>query len=355
GEKNSVTIATNMAGRGTDIKLTEETKALGGLMVIGTERHESRRIDNQLRGRSGRQGDPGETQFCVSFEDDLMRRFGGDRFKTLLARVDLTGDLSLRLKPFAKFVENAQKKVEGNNFDTRKHLIEYDDVINKHREIAYKKRNLILDTPSVHEVIINTFKDYMNYLVYTHSSNNKMFENNLSELLESVNELFKDKIEITDVIDLNLHELEKYLNDKIEKQYEEKIKDVPEQVIKEIEKATSLRLIDMHWMTHINTMSHLIEGIGLRSYAQNNPLRAYTNEGYELLENMLDRIDKDITYFLIKSQINQVKSENPLQKIQTNQDLSKTKKSQPKKVEKIGRNEQCPCGSGKKYKQCCGR
>ncbi len=356
GQVGAVTIATNMAGRGTDIKLTEETKALGGLMVIGTERHESRRIDNQLRGRSGRQGDPGTTQFCISFEDDLMRRFGGERFKALLSRVDMTGDLSLRLKPFAKFVENAQKRVEGNNFDIRKSLLEYDDVINRHRETIYEKRNEILDSESIRETILNNFYGYIELLVLQHSNDqNKINENDLSELVESINELYKNNLKVEELKNLNTDAIIEFLYNKLVLEYEEKTKEFPKEIINESEKALSLKLIDTNWMEHINTMSHLREGIHLRSYSQSNPLRAYTKEGYELLEQLLDRLDKDITHFLVKAQIRQNIERTQVLKGQANNDLSKTKKQQPKKVEKIGRNEPCPCGSGKKYKNCCGK
>ena len=356
GEKGSVTIATNMAGRGTDIKLSDEVKALGGLCVIGTERHESRRIDNQLRGRSGRQGDPGFSQFCVSFEDDLMVRFGTDRAKTLLQSVGFDGDVSIRNGMLSKSVESAQKRIEGNNYDIRKTLLQYDDVINQQREIVYEKRNNILDKKDIHDDILESFHNFVYALVFDHlQESDNLTENDLSEILEVVNELVKKKIEVKDISDKNPDEISDYIYSHLVKEYEAKIKDVPKEIIQEFEKAISLRIIDTHWMEHINTMSLLREGIHLRSYAQENPLRAYTNEGYELFENFLDLIDKEITFYLIKAEIRQNVERKQVSKGEAVRDTNKEKKSQPKKVNKIGRNQLCPCGSGKKYKQCCGK
>ena len=356
GEKGSVTIATNMAGRGTDIKLSDEVKALGGLCVIGTERHESRRIDNQLRGRSGRQGDPGFSQFCVSFEDDLMVRFGTDRAKTLLQSVGFDGDVSIRNGMLSKSVESAQKRIEGNNYDIRKTLLQYDDVINQQREIVYEKRNNILDKKDIHDDILESFHNFVYALVFDHlQESDNLTENDLSEILEVTNELVKNKINAKDISDKNPDEISDYIYSNLVKEYEAKIKDVPKEIIQEFEKAISLRIIDTHWMEHINTMSLLREGIHLRSYAQENPLRAYTNEGYELFESFLDLIDKEITFYLIKAEIRQNVERKQVSKGEAVRDTNKEKKSQPKKVNKIGRNQLCPCGSGRKYKQCCGK
>lgn len=357
GDKGSVTIATNMAGRGTDIKLTDEVKALGGLCVIGTERHESRRIDNQLRGRSGRQGDPGFSQFCVSFEDDLMVRFGTDRVKGMLQKVGFDGDLSIRNKMFSGTIESAQKRVEGNNFDTRKGLLQYDDVINSQREIIYKKRNEILDSESIHETVLNTFKDYIEELVESHLiDSSTLTTKDKEEILEPINGIIYDgKITISEIEDKNVSELKTYLYDLLVREYEQKIIDIPKEITDEFEKAISLRVIDTHWMEHINTMAHLREGIGLRSYAQEDPLRAYTNEGFELFENLLNVVDKEITTFLLKAEIRQNIERKQVAKGEAVSDSSKVSKQASKKKEKIGRNDPCPCGSGKKYKQCCGK
>ena len=357
GDKGSVTIATNMAGRGTDIKLTDEVKALGGLCVIGTERHESRRIDNQLRGRSGRQGDPGFSQFCVSFEDDLMVRFGTDRVKGMLQKVGFDGDLSIRNKMFSGTIESAQKRVEGNNFDTRKGLLQYDDVINSQREIIYKKRNEILDSESIHETVLNTFKDYIEELVESHLiDSSTLTTKDKEEILEPINGIIYDgKITISEIEDKNVSELKTYLYDLLVREYEQKIIDIPKEITDEFEKAISLRVIDTHWMEHINTMAHLREGIGLRSYAQEDPLRAYTNEGFELFENLLNVVDKEITTFLLKAEIRQNIERKQVAKGEAVSDSSKVSKQAPKKKEKIGRNDPCPCGSGRKYKMCCGK
>ena len=357
GEKGSVTIATNMAGRGTDIKLGEGVKELGGLCVIGTERHESRRIDNQLRGRSGRQGDPGFSQFCVSFEDDLMVRFGTDRAKTLLARVGFSDDMSIRNKMLSNSIESAQKRVEGNNFDIRKTLLEYDDVINQQREYIYEKRNEILDADSIHERVLETFQNFVADLVESHiAPEGYLTEKDHAEILEFVNEhLLKNNMKEKDLQNKSADEVIDYLYELLVSEYDAKLKEVPEDVTKEFEKAISLRVIDTHWMNHINTMAHLREGIHLRGYAQEDPLRAYKTEGFELYEDLLSNIDKEITMFLMKAEIRQNIERKQVVKGEAVTDSTKTKKATPKQVNKIGRNEPCPCGSGKKYKQCCGK
>ena len=355
GKKGSVTIATNMAGRGTDIKIDDEVRQLGGLCVLGTERHESRRIDNQLRGRSGRQGDPGVSQFCVSFEDDLMVRFGTDKAKGILARAGFDEDASIRIGMLSKSIESAQKRVEGNNFDIRKTLLQYDDVINQQREYIYEKRNEILDCDSIHETVLETFKNFITDLVNSHiMPEGYLTENDLNEILEFTNEhLLKRKLDLIDIKDRTEDELIEYLYERVLKEYDEKLSEIPEEVANEFEKAISLRVIDTHWMNHINTMSHLREGIGLRSYAQENPLRAYTNEGFELYDELLNTIDQETTMFLLKSEIRQNIERKQVVKGKALTDNNKTKKATPKRVNKIGRNDPCPCGSGKKYKQCC--
>ena len=355
GQKGAVTIATNMAGRGTDIKLTDEVKELGGLCVIGTERHESRRIDNQLRGRSGRQGDPGFSQFCVSFEDDLMVRFGTDRAKTLLQRVGFNDDVSIRNKMLSNSLESAQKRVEGNNFDIRKTLLEYDNVLNEQRSIIYKKRNDILEKESIHQEVLESINNYVYDLIESHV-NETVDRNALSEMLEPINDLLKDKIGLDEISNLNIDDMADYIFKKLQHEYENKLSKVPEEIKDEFEKAITLRVIDTHWMEHINTMSHLREGIHLRGYAQNDPLRAYKNEGYELFEKLLMKIDAQITTYLLKAEIRQNTERKKVAEGVTNEGSNgKAKKPTPKRVNKIGRNDPCPCGSGKKYKQCCGK
>ena len=355
GIKGSVTIATNMAGRGTDIKLGEGVKELGGLCVIGTERHESRRIDNQLRGRSGRQGDPGYTRFYVSFEDELMIRFGTDRAKALLQRVGFTDEQSISLKMLSNSIETAQKRVEGNNFDIRKNLLEYDNVVNEQREIIYEKRNEILDSESIHDVIIKLFNDFITHLVESHLDNGSLNGQNLNEILEFINgKLLRKAITLDDVEGMDYNQIIDYDCAKIVLEYEAKVESVPKEIMDEFEKAIYLRVIDMHWMENINAMSLLREGIHLRSYAQENPLRAYTTEGFEMFDAMLDTIEKETTMYLLRAEIRQNSTRKQVVKGEAMSD-NKPKKKEPKKVNKIGRNEPCPCGSGKKYKQCCGK
>ena len=357
GKKGAVTIATNMAGRGTDIKIDDEVRELGGLCVLGTERHESRRIDNQLRGRAGRQGDPGITQFCVSFEDDLMVRFGTDKAKVLLQKVGFDGELSIRNKMLSNSIESAQKRVEGNNFDTRKNLLQYDDVINQQREIIYDRRNEILDNESIHETVLETIKNFVGDLVNSHiQPEGYLTGKDLNEILETVNNnLVKEPLTLDDIENMNEKELSEFIYNKVLDEYEYKIKELPVEIINDFEKAVSLRVIDTHWMDHINTMAHLREGIGFRGYAQENPLRSYTLEGFELFDNLLETIDKNITLFLLKAEIRQNTERKEVAKGQAVADSTKEKKSTPKKAKKVGRNSLCPCGSGKKYKQCCGK
>ena len=354
GDRGSVTIATNMAGRGTDIKINDEVKELGGLCVLGTERHESRRIDNQLRGRSGRQGDPGMSQFCVSFEDELMVRFGTDSAKNLLQRIGFDGELSIRSKSLSRSIESAQKRVEGNNFDTRKTLLEYDDVLNNQRGIIYDRRNKILDSESIHPDVLNIFHDHIEAIVRSHGDEDgKLSELDISETLESVNQnLLREPLNINEEVEAD--ELIDRIYDSVIKEYENKTKDIPEEITNEFEKAISLRVVDDHWMDHINAMSLLREGIHLRSYAQENPLRAYTAEGYAMFDGLLDTVDTEITRFLINAEIRQ-NTEREQVKGTAVEDPNKIKKQAPKRIEKIGRNNPCPCGSGKKYKQCCGK
>ncbi|MGN1352462.1 MAG: preprotein translocase subunit SecA, partial [Bacilli bacterium] len=306
GEKGAVTIATNMAGRGTDIKLTDETKELGGLCVIGTERHESRRIDNQLRGRSGRQGDPGESQFFVSMEDELMVRFGTDRIKTMLQSIGFDEDQAIRSKTFTNALSSAQAKVEGNNFDMRKQLLEYDDVMNNQREDIYERRNEILDNDSIHETVLDTIHSYISYLVDTHYVDNKVSGEALKDLVDIVNQnLLKQDITEEEISSKTSDEAIEFIFNKAQDEYEGKLKEIPEEVRNEFEKAISLNVIDKYWTDNINSLSHLREAVMMRGYGGQDPLRAYTVEGLEMYENMLDKIDKDTSIYLMKAEIRQ--------------------------------------------------
>ena len=356
GEKGAITIATNMAGRGTDIKLGEGVKELGGLCVLGTERHESRRIDNQLRGRAGRQGDPGYSQFFISFEDELMRRFGTDKIKTMIQSVGYDETQPIRSKMFSKSVETAQKKVEGNNYDMRKTLLDYDNIVSEQRKIIYEKRNEILDTDDIHSLIIEIFKDYVFEFVDSHMApEGYLTENALKAIENNFNTILKNqKLDLSNYKDKKEQETIDYVTEIVIKDYEEKINAVPKEMLDDLERYIALRVIDDAWVEHINSMEHLKEGIGLRGYAQTNPLQAYALEGYDIFDKMQDNIDANIVNFLLKLNVNI--NRKPVQKGIAN-DGKETLKKEPatNKKKKIGRNDLCPCGSGKKYKQCCGK
>jgi len=354
GEKGAITLATNMAGRGTDIKLGEGVLELGGLCVIGTERHESRRIDNQLRGRAGRQGDPGMSQFFVSFEDDLMRRFGTDKIKLMLQNLGVDEN-AIRSKALTRSIESAQKKVEGNNYDIRKSLLDYDNVLNEQREIIYGRRNEVLELDSIHDRVIETFRNVIADLCESHiEPEGYLTESDKDEIVEYVNTnyLKNNNLKFVDIKELNDDETVKYITELVIKDYEDKIKDIP--VSDDFEKAISLRVIDSNWVDHMSTMEHLKEGIGLRGYGQVNPVQAYTMEGFQLFEEFLSRIDKQIATFLLNAEIRQNITMKQTLDGKSN-DGKVSEKSSPKRVNKVGRNDECPCGSGKKYKQCCGK
>ena len=355
GEIGAITLATNMAGRGTDIKLGKGVKELGGLCVIGTERHESRRIDNQLRGRAGRQGDPGKSQFFVSFEDDLMRRFGTDKIKMMLTNLGIEETQAIRSKALTRSIETAQKKVEGNNYDIRKTLLDYDNVLNEQREIIYARRNDVLDSENIHESVLEVFKNTIDVLVDNHyTKETPVTDSDIKELVEFVNTnyLKNNNLKVKDIETLKVDEVKEKIYDLIISDYEKKM--VEKNIMNEFEKAITLRIIDTNWVDHMSAMEHLKEGISLRGYAQSNPIQAYTMEGFEMFDNLLIKIEELTAQFLLKAEVRQ----NTERKQTLNgvaNDGKETVKATPKKVDKIGRNESCPCGSGKKYKQCCGK
>ena len=357
GEKNAVTIATNMAGRGTDIKLTDETKALGGLYVIGTERHESRRIDNQLRGRSGRQGDPGASQFFVSMEDDLMVRFGTDRIKGMLQALGMADDQAIRSKTFTKSIGTAQAKVEGNNFDIRKQLLEYDDVMNRQREDIYNRRNEILDNESIHATVLNNMYNHIADIVNDHiPPENYLTENDLSDIVNYANQnLLRKHIKFDDIKDKEPNDVIEFIYQKVIDEYEAKLKDLPKEIQDEFEKAISLNVIDKYWTENINALAHLREAVMMRGYGGQDPLRAYSVDGVNMYDNMLVNIDKDITLFLLRAEVKQNLERKEVVKNKLTNDKDDTTTRTQAKSKKVGRNDPCPCGSGKKYKQCCGK
>lgn len=358
GKKGAITIATNMAGRGTDIKLTDEVRELGGLAVIGTERHESRRIDNQLRGRAGRQGDPGFSQFCISLEDELLIRFGSDRLKFLTDKLNHDEDLAIRIKMFSRSVESSQKRVEGNNFDSRKNLLQFDEVIGKQRDVIYARRNLILETDDMHKEAIETIKNHIYAVVMDFAGDNEKLEIGEAEdlIINISNELVRLTMKASTLVGKNIDDVIEKITNTIVKQYEDKMKVIPKEQIAAFESNISLSVIDSLWTDHINTMEQLEESMQLQRVAAINPVQAYMIEGAKLFDELLDKIDKEITLFLLRAEVR-----SNLEKKQTNKPVStnkndETAKQQPKKnKQKIGRNEPCPCKSGKKYKQCCAK
>ena len=296
GRKGSVTIATNMAGRGTDIKLDDESRALGGLAVLGSERHESRRIDNQLRGRSGRQGDPGFSRFFVSFEDDLMIRHGSERFEGVYSKL---GDVAIENKVSTKQLGAAQRRVEGTNFDVRKSLLDYDDVLREQREIIYEQRNYILENEDVHSIVKEMYERLISNTIASHNQEGNL---ELEKLVEALNKLELSQLSVADLSGLSLEEVDQKIMDDAWGIYEAKIEPVKEQFTK-VEKDIVLRMIDRSWVDHIDAMSKLREGIHLRSYAQGKPLQAYVEEGFEMFEDMLGNIAQDIVLFCAKVNI----------------------------------------------------
>ncbi|MGX6973201.1 preprotein translocase subunit SecA [Vagococcus lutrae] len=367
GQKGAVTIATNMAGRGTDIKLGFGVVELGGLAVIGTERHESRRIDNQLRGRSGRQGDPGVTQFYLSLEDDLMRRFGSDRVKALLEKMKVEEeDAVIQSKMLSKQVEGAQRRVEGNNYDTRKNILQYDDVMREQREVIYGQRYQII---SAEEDLTPVLMSMMERTIHRNVADHTQLEETKDWNLEGIVDfahaclLPENALSVEELTGKTREEIETLLMDKTKELYQEKITHLngPEQLL-EFQKVVILRVVDTKWTDHIDAMDQLRESIGLRAYGQNNPLVEYQQEGYEMFNAMVAMIDYDVTRLFMKAQIRQnVQREQVAQgdavhlTEQSADGVKGSEKQQPIRVEKVGRNDLCPCGSGKKYKNCHGK
>ncbi len=302
GQKFAVTVATNMAGRGTDIKLTDETKALGGLAVLGSERHESRRIDNQLRGRSGRQGDPGFSRFYVSLQDELMIRFGGDKFKKIFESL---GDTQIESKMVTRSITQAQKRVEGYNYDIRKQLLDYDDVLRKQREIMYDQRNFVLENENVHEIVKDMIARVVDSVVHAnvdHSRKEKVDYASVCQGLEVVGVQPELNIQVEDIQGKSKDDVVKYCADKLITMYDDKVDDIRSEFQK-FEKTIVLRNMDRNWIEHIDMMDKLRNGIHLRAYAQNNPLQAYIEEGFEMFEEMQERIAREVVFFAMKVQI----------------------------------------------------
>ncbi len=358
GKKNAVTIATNMAGRGTDIKLGEGVRELGGLCVIGTERHDSRRIDNQLRGRSGRQGDPGTTRFLVSMEDDLMIKFGSEKMKTVMKTLGMEEDQAISNKLISKNIESAQKKVEGFNFDRRKALLDYDNVISKQREIIYERRNEILDQDSIKNRVLDTFKKFVENQVNSHlAPEGYLTSNDINNIIETFNAnlLKRRKLEKKDFDNKKENEIIETIYNIVIDDYNKKLEEIPEDIQNDFEKTISLRVIDKNWMNQLDAMEALKEGVGLRGYAQSNPLQVYALEGFQMFDNMMATISGEISQYLLNAEVRQNTQREEIKNIHASHGKEEIKNKPRKAAVKIGRNDPCPCGSGKKYKNCCGK
>ncbi len=371
GQRDAVTIATNMAGRGTDIKLGEGVPELGGLFIVGTERHESRRIDNQLRGRAGRQGDPGNSRFYLSLEDDLLRLFGAKNISSIMDRLGMGEDDPIEHKMITKSIENAQKKVEGRNFDMRKHVLEYDDVMNQQREVIYKERKQVLKGEDLKEHIMHMIGQIIESEMDQYA-NAKLYPEQwtLGDLIKDAEQIYAPagKLKLEELEEMSRDEVQETLMNLATEAYELREKMFGEANMRELERIVMLRVIDNHWMEHLDDMDMLREGIGLLSYGQRNPLVEYKIKGHDMFQSMIDAIQTDIATMMYRVNIITPEQQRAMEE-QAKQRLAQAKsshsseegdqepaKKQPVvKGDKVGRNDPCPCGSGKKYKNCCGR
>ncbi|OQY02500.1 MAG: preprotein translocase subunit SecA [Desulfobacteraceae bacterium 4572_130] len=371
GQKGAVTISTNMAGRGTDIVLGDGVKKLGGLHILGTSRHESRRIDNQLRGRSGRQGDPGSSRFYLSLEDDLLRIFGGDRISTIMDKLGINEGEPIEHGLISRAIENAQSKVEGVNFEIRKQVIEYDDVMNQQREVIYKQRREALQNPNLYPVILEMIEEKISQIVHEFAQEKTpVSELNIKEFSDSIKKQFDFTFDFTSIIannvrnELNNDKLIQIIQDKAKEKYAEKEALLGMENTREFEKMIILQTVDILWKDHLLNMDHLKEGIGLRGYAQQNPLIVYKKEGFAMFHRLIERIKEEIIELLFKIQFIKTHDFDNLkkkeQKEQKNLQFSHSdnltaKKPHKRDKAKVGRNDPCPCNSGKKFKKCCGK
>lgn len=357
GQKGAVTIATNMAGRGTDIVLGEGVAELGGLHIIGTERHESRRIDNQLRGRAGRQGDPGSSRFYISLEDDLMRLFGSDNIKGVMDKLGMEEDQPIEHPIITRAIENAQKKVESHNFDIRKHVLEYDDVMNTQREVIYSQRRRVLENEDLKDSIKEMIAQVIEQILDIYAGKEIHPEEwNLKGLTNYIGDIFPFKYEISFAEDITRDQIFDALLDKALAAYEKKEEEIGSDTMRELERFIMLKVVDEKWMDHIDAMDQLREGIGLRAYGQRDPVIEYKIEGFDMFQEMINSIQEDTIRYLFRAHI-----KTPQERKQPTYNVAYShgegdEKPQPiRKKKKIGRNDPCPCGSGKKYKKCCGR
>jgi len=368
GQKSAVTIATNMAGRGTDIKLGEGVPELGGLFIVGTERHESRRIDNQLRGRAGRQGDPGESRFYLSLEDDLLRLFGSDNIAHIMDRLGMGEDDPIEHKLITRSIENAQKKVEGRNFDMRKHVLEYDDVMNQQREVIYGERRKVLLGDNLREHILGMLGGIIEAQMNQYA-NEKLYpeEWSLENLITDAEGIYapKGRMKLEELENMSRDELQDFLNQVAEESYTQREQLFGEDNMRELEKIIMLRVVDNRWMEHLDRMDMLREGIGLLAYGQRQPLVEYKIRGHEMFNQMIASIQNDIASLIFRVNIITREQQEAMErenqqrmaaaKANHGDDFQENVKQPVKNGEKIGRNDPCPCGSGKKYKNCCGK
>lgn len=358
GQPGAVTIATNMAGRGTDILLGEGVAELGGLHIIGTERHESRRIDNQLRGRAGRQGDPGSTQFYLSLGDELMKRFGADNVLNMMERLGFEEDQPIESKMITRAIESAQKRVEGNNFDLRKVVLQYDDVMNQQREIIYKQRREILESDNIKEIVMDMIKPVIDRVVEAHCQDDIPENWELQEVADYVNSKLLDEGSVTrdDLWGKEIPEMADFIFEKVKARYDQREERIGSELVREFEKVIVLRSVDSKWMDHIDAMDQLRQGIHLRAYGGTDPLREYQFEGFEMFNAMTAAIQEEVATYVMKAHIEANQERQAVveeSKITTNSEPAEKK---PVHVgEQIGRNDPCPCGSGKKYKHCHGQ
>jgi preprotein translocase subunit SecA len=356
GQRGAVTIATNMAGRGTDIVLGEGVAELGGLKVIGTERHESRRIDNQLRGRAGRQGDPGESRFYVSLEDDLMRLFGSERIKNLVESLGLPDDQPIEHKLLSDAIEKAQKRVEARNFEIRKHLLQFDDVLNKQREIIYSQRRKVLEGENLRDSILGMIDELVDYKIKVYTGESPHPEDwDIKGLLQDLKFIFLDsELYEQDAKNMTKQELKEKLISIAKEKYEKKEQEIGE-LMRELERVVLLRVVDMHWMEHIDAVEQLREGISLRAIGQKDPIVEFRFEAFEMFDEMIKRIQEDTIKIILHANVENMPQRERVAKEMYENAPSDTPVRKPVvKTQKVGRNDPCPCGSGKKYKKCCG-
>jgi len=362
GQKGAVTISTNMAGRGTDIKLGEGVKELGGLHILGTSRHESRRIDNQLRGRSGRQGDPGSSRFYLSLEDDLLRIFGGDRIHAVMDRLGIEEGEHIEHKFISKAIENAQSKVEGHNFEIRKHLLEYDDVMNQQREVIYRQRRQALEAADLKDVTLEMMEDLAYDLVEGFAPEKTPIQNwDLSGLDVAIKKLFNVAVPLDRAVEekYSPDQVSELLFNEVKEHYQAKEALIGSEQMRQLERFIILQTVDSRWKEHLLSMDHLKEGIGLRGYAQQDPLRIYRKEGFDMFQGLMNRIKEEVVDILFKiqlaspDQVDEMKQDEQQDLTFSHSDEPSIKKPVKRSEKKVQRNDLCPCGSGKKFKKCC--